>query len=200
MLKAQPLAALLALFAVHAFAAMPGQQIEDFQLPDEDGKTHSLYEAAGPKAVVLMIQGNGCPIVRQAIPAYREIRDQYQAQGVEFLLLNSNLQDNAASIASESKEFGYNVPILVDNDQTVGESLGVERTSEVFVIDTKSHKLVYRGPIDDRLHYERQRPASNHYLKDALDDVVAGRPVRVAHADGVGCIVNFPDRGKKHSS
>ena len=87
------LAALLAVIATPAFALSPGQKVENFKLKDQAGQEHKLYDSAGEKAVVLMIQGNGCPIVRQAVPAYREIRDQYQSKGVEFLLLNSNLQD-----------------------------------------------------------------------------------------------------------
>lgn len=187
----------LALASAPALALTPGQVVDNFQLPDQNGTTHELYKSANRKAVVLMIQGNGCPIVRQAIPSLREVRDQYQAQGVEFLLLNSNLQDSSESIAREAQEFGFGLPILVDSRQNVGEALGVQRTAEVFVIDPKSWKLVYRGPIDDRLSYERQRPASKLYLKDALGAMVAGRPVQVAQADGAGCLVNFPERGKK---
>lgn len=190
-------ATLLAATSTAALAVSPGEKVADFTLQDQFGKTHKLHESAGEKAIVLMVQGNGCPIVRQAIPAYREVRDRYQARGVEFLLINSNLQDTAETIAKEDKEFSFGLPILVDNAQRVGEQLGVQRTSEVFVIDPKTWKLVYRGPIDDRLHYERQRPASKHYLADALDAVIAGQPVKVAQADGVGCIVNFPERGKK---
>ena len=52
------------------------------------------------------------------------------------------------------------------------------RTSEIFVIDPRGWKLVYRGPLDDRLSYEKQRPATKHYLTDALDDVLAGRAVK----------------------
>jgi peroxiredoxin len=192
-----PLLAALTLAVVPAFAVTPGQKVENFQLLDQAGRSHTLYDAAGDKAIVLMVQGNGCPIVRQAVPALREIRDQYQSQGVEFLLLNSNLQDTAESIAHEEKEFAFGLPILVDNGQQVGEQLGVQRTSEVFVIDPKTWTLAYRGPIDDRLHYERQRPAEHTYLKDALDSIIAGRPVKVTQAPGVGCIVNFPERGKK---
>jgi hypothetical protein len=51
--------------------------------------------------------------------------------------------------------------------------------------------------MDDRLHYERQRPPTKLYLTDALDAVLAGKPVAVTRADGVGCIVNFPDRNKR---
>lgn len=192
-------ASLLALSAA-TFALSPGDEVADFTLSDDAGKSHTLHDMASDKAVVILIQGNGCPIVRQAIPAYRGIRDEYQSKGVDFFLMNSNLQDDAQSIAKESQEFSFGLPILVDSTQQVGEQLGVQRTSEVFVIDPKSWTLVYRGPIDDRLHYERQRPAQNHYLKDALDAVIAGKPVKVAQADGVGCIVNFPDRDKKSRS
>jgi hypothetical protein len=48
--------------------------------------------------------------------------------------------------------------------------------------------------MDDRLSYERQRAPQNHYLTDALDAVLAGQPVKVPYADGVGCLVNFPNR------
>jgi peroxiredoxin len=184
--------------ATPALALAPGDKVGNFRLLDQTGKSHELYSSSGKKAIVLMIQGNGCPIVRHAMPTLRDIRAKYQAQGIEFMLMNSNLQDNRDSIAAETQEFEYDMPVLVDTGQHIGEALGVQRTSEVFVIDPKSWKLVYRGPIDDRVSYEKQRPkATNNYLIDALDDVVAGRSVRVAKAEGVGCIVNFPDRGKK---
>ena len=194
-LRLFPLLAALAL-AAPALAA-PSASVDNFRLLDQDGKSHELYKLSDKKAVVLMIQGNGCPIVRQALPALQEIRDRYQAQGVEFLLLNSNLQDDRNAIANEAREFSIRLPILVDNTQQVGEALGVRRTSEVFVIDPQGWKLAYRGPMDDRLSYERQRPATRHYLTDALDAMIAGKPVKIAQADGVGCIVNFPERDKR---
>jgi peroxiredoxin len=177
-----------------AQATMPGEVVADFKLVDHTGKTRSLYEGDSTKPIVLMIQGNYCPIVRHAMPALREVSDHYKSQGVRFLLLNSNIQDNQETIAKEVEEFGYTFPVLVDTKQKVGEALHVQRTSEVFVIDPKSRKLVYRGPMDDRLSYERQRPATKHYLADALDAVLAGQAVKVPYADGVGCIVNFPNR------
>jgi peroxiredoxin len=180
--------------AGQAWAVNPGQVVDNFRLLDQNGKSHELYYSSDMKAIVLMVHGNGCPIVRQAVPALREIREKYQSQGVEFLLLNSNLQDKRDDVAAESKEFNVDFPILLDEAQLIGEQLGVVRTSEVFVIDPKGWKLVYRGPMDDRLSYEKQRPASKHYLTDALDAVVAGKPVKVSKADGVGCLVNFPER------
>jgi peroxiredoxin/mono/diheme cytochrome c family protein len=185
--------------AGQAWALAPGQVVDNFRLLDQNGKSHELYYSSDMKAVVLMVHGNGCPIVRQAVPALRQIREKYQAQGVEFLLLNSNLQDKRDAVAAEAREFSVDFPILLDESQLIGEALGVVRTSEVFVIDPKGWKLVYRGPMDDRLSYEKQRPASKHYLADALDATIAGKPVKVPTADGVGCLVNFPERDRKAS-
>jgi peroxiredoxin/mono/diheme cytochrome c family protein len=185
--------------AGQAWALAPGQVVDNFRLLDQNGKSHELYYSSDMKAVVLMVHGNGCPIVRQAVPALRQIREKYQTQGVEFLLLNSNLQDKRDAVAAEAREFSVDFPILLDESQLIGEALGVVRTSEVFVIDPKGWKLVYRGPMDDRLSYEKQRPASKHYLADALDATIAGKPVKVPTADGVGCLVNFPERDRKAS-
>jgi peroxiredoxin len=185
--------------AAPAFALAPGEIVDNFRLLDHTGKTHELYHSSDKKAVVIMIQGNGCPIVRHALATLKEVRAKYESQGVEFLLLNSNLQDKRDAVAKEAEEFAIEFPIMLDEAQLIGESLGVVRTSEVFVIDPRGWKLVYRGPMDDRLSYEKQRPATKHYLTDALDDVLSNRAVRVSQADGVGCLVNFPERARKQS-
>ncbi len=191
--------ALTCWFAGPAAALEPGQVVDNFRLLDQRGKSHELYYFSDMKAVVVMVQGNGCPIVRQALPALAEIRAKYQGRGIEFLLLNSNLQDTREAVAREAADFKIDFPILLDESQLIGEALGVVRTSEVFVIDPKGWKLTYRGPMDDRLSYERQRPAKHHYLTDALDAMVAGKPVKTPKADGVGCLVNFPERDRKMS-
>lgn len=185
--------------ATQALAIEPGQVVANFRLLDQRGESHELYRLADKKAVVVMVQGNGCPIVRQALPALVEVRARYLNRGVEFLLLNSNLQDTRELVAREANEFKIEFPILLDESQHTGEALGVVRTSEVFVIDPKSWELKYRGPMDDRLSYERQRPAKHHYLTDALDAMLAGKPVQTPQADGVGCLVNFPERARKTS-
>jgi peroxiredoxin len=191
--------ALLTTLGGPALAIEPGQVVDNFRLLDHRGEAHELHRLSDMKAIVVMVQGNGCPIVRQALPALAEIRAKYQSQGVEFLLLNSNLQDTRELTAKEATEFKIDFPIMLDGSQQVGEALGVVRTSEVFLIDPKGWQLKYRGPMDDRLSYERQRPANNHYLTDALDAVLAGKSVKTPQADGVGCLVNFPERDRKTS-
>jgi peroxiredoxin len=180
-----------------AAALAPGDHIADFTLQDETGASHQLYSLSGKKAVVIMTQSDGCPIVRLAVPALREIRERYRSQNVEFLLLNPTLQDSADAVQREAEEFGFGITVLLDRTQQVGEAWGVNRTAEVFVIDPKTWTLLYHGPIDDRLNYESQRPVHHPYLTDALDALLANRPVAVASIASPGCLINFPDR--KHS-
>jgi hypothetical protein len=184
----------------HAFALAPGERIDNFRLLDQRGASQELYYYSDAKAVVLMVQGNGCPMVRNALPTLKALRDQYRAQGVEFLLINSNLQDDRDAIAQEAAEFDIDFPILVDDLQLIGESLDVTRTADVFVIDPKTWKLVYRGPIDDRLSYGAQKPvAKKRYLAAALDAMLGGNPVAIASAEVPGCLVDFPERNRRPS-
>jgi hypothetical protein len=189
--------ALLVMFSSlsSAWASKPGDRIDNFRLLDHIGASHELYYFSDMKAVVIMTHGNGCPIVRKTLPELKALRERYRAQGVAFLLLNSNLQDDRKSVAEEAAEFVIDIPILIDETQLIGEALDVTRTGDVFVIDPKSWKLIYRGPMDDRISYGAQKPsASKHYLADALDALLVGRSPEVAQADAPGCLVNFPER------
>jgi peroxiredoxin/mono/diheme cytochrome c family protein len=187
---------IVALTAGSAMALKPGDRVDNFMLLDHNGEAHELHYLSDKAAVVLMVQGNGCPIVRNQLPRLAEIRDRFAEEGVAFLLINSNLQDNRQTIAKEAAEFGIDFPILIDDAQLIGESMEFERTAEVFVIDPADRwRVVYRGPVDDRVSYQRQRPeADNHYLVDALDALLAGMPVPVASAAAEGCLINFPNR------
>ena len=181
--------------AAQAWGLEPSDPIENFALLDHRGAAHELYYHSDAKAVVLMVHGNGCPISRNAWPRFRELQDEYAKKNIRFMLINSNLQDHRASISQEAEEFGIDLPILVDETQVIGESLGLVRTGEVFVIEPEGWTLAYRGALDDRLTYEVQKAtASRHYLKEALDDLLAGNAVRTARTDAVGCLINFPHR------
>lgn len=181
-------------------AASAAEAVGNFRLLDHRGDAHELYYHRDATAIVIMIQGNGCPIVRNAVADYQAVAERYQARGVRFFMLNANLQDHRASIAEEAAAFGITLPVLVDESQLVGESLGVTRTAEVFVIDPQGWRLAYRGPMHDRITYERQRAeATETYLTDTLDAMLAGDPAPTATRDAVGCLVNFPDRNRDHA-
>lgn len=182
------------LFALAApFAA--AKRVDNFTLLDHRGEAHELYYYSDARAVVLMVQGNGCPVVRNALPDLSKVRAQYEDQGVRFLMINSNLQDSRETIAAEAAEWNIDLPILDDDAQLVGESLEFTRTAEVLVVNPDGWQLAYRGPINDRLDYERQKEAADHhYLADALDAVLGGTAPNIEAKGAVGCLINFPER------
>ncbi len=187
---------LLGLLSTAAASALEvNDRVDNFRLFDHTGASHELYYFNDAKAIAFLVQGNGCPIVRNAAPRFKELRDEFADQGVEFLMLNSNLQDTRATIAKEAAKYGYDMPILDDETQLIGEGLGLVRTGVVFVVDPQTWTVSYAGAIDDRLTYENQKKeASNHYLRDALASMVADKPIEVASTKGIGCLINFPEQ------
>ncbi|MFT4998188.1 MAG: thiol-disulfide isomerase/thioredoxin, partial [Flavobacteriales bacterium] len=174
--------------------------VDSFVLLDQNGEAQDLFYDKQSKAIVVMIHGNGCQIIRSILPDFNALRDEYEAKGVRFIMLNANLQDSRETIASEALEWGIEMPILIDSAQIIGPSLGVTRTAEVLVINAVSREISYRGAINDRVYYERQKKeASEHYVKNALDAVLAGEQVAVSEVKSVGCIVNFPSRDQEIS-
>ena len=191
----QPLLAVCAACLAATVAAMP---VGNFSLTDQSGAKHELFDGGDARVLVLMVQGNGCPVVRNALIDLAAVRERFRGEPVRFLMINSNLQDDEVSIRAEAQEWGIDLPVLVDDTQKVGEALGFTRTAEALVIDTQSRSLAYRGPVNDRLVYERQRSAAdNHYVIDAVEAVLAGEPPAVRSIAAVGCLINFPERGDR---
>lgn len=167
-------------------------KVANFNLKDQNGKAHDLYALKDKKAVVLVMQGVGCPIVQKLTPSINDIAAQYGAKNVEFLMVNSNLADTPAAIKAEATSFSLKVPVLKDTDQKVGMALKVERTAEAIVIDPKTWTVVYHGAIDDRLDYGRERPKpTERYVATVLDAMLTGAKVPEYHAPASGCIINF---------
>lgn len=185
--------------AIHALlaASVWAMPVDNFALTDQTGTTHELFDDGDAKVIVLVVQGNGCPVVRNALIDLTAVRERLEGEPVRFLMINSNLQDDGASIRAEAEEWGIDLPVLVDGTQQVGEALALTRTAEALVIDSRSRSIAYRGPINDRLVYERQRKeADNHYVIDAVRAVLAGERPVVTSVDAIGCLINFPDRGQ----
>jgi hypothetical protein len=174
-------------------ATSSGPRVDNFELTDQTLLAHNLYSMGkDSKAVVLITQGVGCPVVRNNATAYNALQKAYAGKGVEFFMINSNIQDSREDIAKEAAEFHYNMPVLQDTYQLVGEQLGLKRTAEVIIIDPKTWKVVFRGPVDDRVTYERQKAsATKNYAKDALDSFLASKPVAVSQVESPGCLINL---------
>jgi len=182
-------------FSVAALADEWLRTIPEFELTDQHGETHTLATYEQYDYVVFYVQGVGCPIARIALPNYRAVRDEYADKNIGFTMFNSNIQDNLPRIAKESDEFGIDFPIMKDEGQRLAKALGVERTAEVFVVNPRTQEVLFRGPINDQLGYETQRnEASQHYLKDALNTVMAGGVVNMDDIpDSKGCLVAIFD-------
>lgn len=181
--------------AVSALADEWLRSIPDFELTDQNGKVHTLDDYKDYDYAVFYVQGVGCPIARIAVPNFREVRDEFSGKNVSFTMFNSNIQDNLARISREANEFGIDFPIMKDEGQKLAKALGVERTAEVFVVNPRTQEVLFRGPINDQLGYETQRnEASTHYLKDALNTVLAGGVVNMDDIpDSKGCLVAIFD-------
>ena len=192
----------LSLVGANAAAASEAEvvspiKVDNFRLTDQNLQSHELWRLAGAPAVVIVTQENGCPVSRNIGSTLKALQAKYADKGVEFMMLNSNPNDTREDIQAEAKAYGYDMPILMDSNQLVGEQLGVTRTAEVFVIDPKTWRIAYRGPVDDRVTYERQKAKADHtWAKDALDSLLAGKPVAVAQEPAVGCLIDFPQRDR----
>lgn len=181
-------------FAANVTPALDTSYVDNFVLLDHQGTAHELHYHYDAAAIVVMVQGNGCPIVRNAWSDFKSVRDDYAEQGVRFYMLNANPQDTRANIADEATAYGYDVPILKDDAQLIASSLDVTRTAEVLVIDPKTWTIAYRGPVNDRLGYGQQRrEAKAHYLADALTAVTDGEAVETPARAAKGCVVNLRD-------
>ena len=171
--------------------------IANFTLKDQNGAPHELYKMTDAKAIVITLQGVGCPIVQKMTPDLKSVQQAYEAKGVKFLMLNANNQDTIPMIKAESDNFEIKMPILKDEGQKVSEPLGVIRTAETFVIEPKTWKILYHGALNDRLTYGRERAqAQNNYVTDVLDAELAGKAIPTNFQAADGCIIDFPARSK----
>jgi peroxiredoxin len=167
--------------------------IKHFSLMDQMMINHTLSEYEDRDYLVLYIQGSGCPIARNSVPAYQQLWQQYRSRNVAFVMLNVFVQDDMHRIQKEVEMNDIRVPVLKDEDQTVAWSLGVERTAEVFIIEPRTREVLYRGPISDQFSYEvRHLEAREEYLADALETLYAGGVIDMnAVPDTSGCLVGY---------
>ena len=190
-LKYGPIAILVTIYYSSVLGDDWLRSVPEFELTDHLGDVHTLEDYEKYDLAVFYVQGVGCPIARIALPNYREVRDEYAVKNIAFTMFNSNIQDNLSRISKEAEEFGIDFPIMKDEGQRLAKALGVERTAEAFVFDPKTQKVLFRGPINDQLGYETQRnSASEWYLKDALDTILAGGQINMDDVpDSKGCLV-----------
>jgi peroxiredoxin len=121
------------------------QHVDDFQLTDHTRLAQHLYYFGYTPAIVVMTRSNAAAGEDAAL---QKLADAYKAKGVVVWALDSDLADSRDAVAAQAAKEGLSVPVLMDEQQLVGEQLGVQRDGEVFVINPKTWAVAYRGPLD----------------------------------------------------
>jgi peroxiredoxin/mono/diheme cytochrome c family protein len=178
----------------------PGESPEakpvSFKLQDFRGAWHRLDEAGGGKVVVLAFLGTECPLASLYAPRLGELARAYEKEGVAFFAVDSNQQDAPSALARFAREHDLPFPFLKDVGNELADRMGVERTPEVFVLDA-GRVVRYRGRVDDQFGFGVHRPAATRRdLADALDALLAGRPVAAPRTEPVGCRIGRVAKGR----
>ena len=174
-------------------AALLGRKIDNFTLSDYRGREHSLADYADRKLVVLAFLGTECPLAKLYAPRLAELAAQYESQGVLFLGIDANRQDSVTEIAAYARVHGIKFPVLKDLSNRLADQAGAERTPEVFLLDA-SRAVRYHGRIDDQYGFSSgsgyaKPKLARRDLADAIDDLLAGREVKVASTPVAGCLI-----------
>lgn len=167
-------------------AAVAGRA-DNFRLADQNLMAHELYELKDASAVVIVTHVNGDAASRATAAGLKALQDRYDAKGVEFMLLNSEPTVTREQIAAEVAAAGFTTPILMDTNQLVGEQLEVTRGAEVIVINPKTWRIVYRGPLG----------ANNAWAIDGIEAAMADRTAAVAKRAATGRVIAFPERDRR---
>lgn len=170
-----------------------GDKVIPFTLPGVDDKEHSLSDYSDAEALAVIFSCNHCPYVLAWEDRMVQIQADYANKGVKLLAINSNdvrryPEDSFPKMKEHAEEKGFNFPYLFDESQEVPRAYGAERTPEVFLFD-RSGALQYHGAIDD--NYDNPAAVNKQYLRNALDDVLAGETPSVQGTTPVGCTIKW---------
>ena len=145
------------------------------------------------RAVVLVFTRADCPVSNRYAPEVSRLHGEYSARGVRFWLVYPDGATTKAQREAHRAEYGYRMPAIADADHKLAARAGAVVTPEaaVFVPKGRGWQRVYRGRIDDRyVDFGNYRSTpERHDLAEALDSVLAGKPVKVRETKSIGCAI-----------
>ena len=167
----------------------------EFNLPGTDGKNHSLQAVKGARATIVVFSCNHCPYVLLNEDRLIKVASDYMGRGVGMVAINSNdsvayPDDSFPEMKKRAAEKKFPFPYLHDADQKTARAYAATRTPHIFVFDADL-RLAYTGAVDDDSNYKTRKVPEKLYLRDALDDLIAGRPVRVPETHAIGCTIKW---------
>jgi peroxiredoxin len=195
------LTAVIALVGSALYAAdVPpvGSAAPDFSAPDANGKTHSLSQYKG-KYVVLEWFNPECPFVKKHYGSdnMQKLQQEYTGKGVVWLTIDSNAPGSEGNLTAEQAQKVMNswkthqTALLLDPESNVARSYGAKNTPNMVVINPDG-KIVYEGAIDSKATPNpADIPTSTNYVKAALDESLAGKPVSTSSTRPYGCSVKY---------
>jgi thiol-disulfide isomerase/thioredoxin len=175
-----------------------GSPAPDFCLPGIDGQVHCLKDYAASKVLVISFICNHCPTSQLYETRIKQIAEDYKDKGVavvaiepnnpDAVLLNemgyTDVGDSLEDMKTRAEYRHFNFPYLYDGDtQKVSTAYGPSATPHIFVFDS-DRKLRYEGRVDNNM---REPLVTTRDARDALDALLAGKPVAVAKTPSVGC-------------
>jgi peroxiredoxin len=185
--------------AASAFAVEVGQPAPDFTGTDITGKTIHLSDYKG-KIVVIESYNSDCPFCHNQYKtgAMQDLQKDLAAKGVVWLLVNSVNPHNFSYRTPEQalKEMAakkMDVTAWIDDSSgKIGHLYGMETTPDMYVIN-KDGILVYEGAIDNKPDPFHNPLTANNYVRDAVNDLLAGKPIEVTQTKPYGCGVKYAD-------
>ena len=189
----------LAVAAGTALAAPEvGQPAPAFTLTDSNGQSHNLADFKG-KFVVLEWLNHGCPFVKKHYDSnnMQNLQKEYTGKDVVWLSIVSSAAGKQGHMslaetnqAKEEKRSAATA-VLLDEDGTVGQLYGAKVTPELYVINPEGN-LIYAGAIDGKKSVDpADVEGATNYVKQALDEALAGQPVSTPKTEPYGCSVKY---------
>lgn len=147
---------------------------------------HSLKYYRGKIAVIVFVSTE-CPFSNAYLERLSAIASDYSKKNVALLGVNSNPAESLDQIRESAQKNRIEFAILKDEGSRVADAYGAMRTPEVFVVD-QSGALRYRGRVDNAKEIARVK---RNDLREALDEMIAGKPVSVAETKAFGCPIKM---------
>lgn len=176
-----------------------GDIAPEFNLKGTDKKMHSLANTrlpmAGDEALgyLVIFTCNHCPFSQAYEDRIIAIHKKYAPKGIPVIAINPNdasrePEDSYENMVKRAKKHKYPFHYLIDEDQSIAKAYGATRTPHVFLLD-KNHKVRYIGAIDD--NFEEPKLVKEKYLENALDAMLAGKPILVQQTKAIGCGIKW---------
>lgn len=195
-----PLLLAIALF-ISAFAFFPQNEVltlgtkapkTEVKMLDISGKEYSLKDLQKKNGLLVIFSCNTCPFVVAWENLYPELGKLSEEKGVGMVLINSNeafreKADSYEAMKKHAAEQGYNCPYVIDENSVVADAFGARTTPHVFLFD-KNMQLVFEGAMDNKFE-RKDETATEHYLKDAIVNLAAGREIEPAKTQARGCSI-----------